>query len=238
MAAKSEHPQNLNPAWDDSPAHIPSLTIDLKSAQRPRLDHLSEAQQLVLPATSLYPRRTSGLLVIPGTFVEIYHGRDDGQCRLRMINRHVIYQGDVNLFMKQLFAEASNVRNYSLKVFFRVRDFGAGGNGSNGSAISARRLEDGKQATLKFRRNSIGHAWHAGWDAEAGALEIRVALDRTFLTGCGIVTLRDVVGLRRLSLSALLSPQDICQLPVPWNFSESREALTERLQRMLEGFYF
>jgi hypothetical protein len=65
-----------------------------------------------------------------------------------------------------------------------------------------------------------------------------VDVDRGFLAGFGIVALRDVIGLRRLKLDALLTSDDICKLPVQWTFSISREVLTERFQQMLEEFVF
>ena len=76
------------------------------------------------------------------------------------------------------------------------------------------------------------------WDANSRTLQVLVEVDRDLLAAFGIATLRDVAGLRQVKLDALLSPEDICQLPVPWTFSKAREVLTERLQRMLEEFYF
>jgi|ERR1017187_4535362 hypothetical protein len=238
---KNESTLNLqteNLASDDTAACTTTVTIELKSALGPRIDPVRELKQGSLPPTSPYPQYTSGKLLFPGVDVKIFHGRLDGQYAVQVSSTYAISAYQVDLCLKQLFADARNVRINCLEISFKLRDFSAGGNGSGGSTSSVRSLQGGRRATPDFRRNAVGHAWCAEWDAVAHILHVRVVPDRSFLNGCGIVTLRDVVGLRGLSLSALLSPQDVCTLPIPWTFSKSREVLTQRLQRMLDEFYF
>jgi hypothetical protein len=239
MTGKSElHLQSPNPTWDTPPAYTSSVTIDLRSDSGLRLDLLRELKRGSLPANSQYLGCTTGILLFPGTGVRIFHGRRDHQYALQVASSYSICRHEVELCRQQLFADARNVRVLCLEICFKVREIGAGWNGRNGTARSAHQLENGKRDRPQFRLNAVGLPWHAETDNGAGLLRVRVVLDRAFLTGCGIATLRDVVGLRQLRLDALLSRKDICQLPVPFNFSTSREVLAERLQRMLAGFFF
>jgi hypothetical protein len=230
--------QSPNPASDDAPACVTSVTIQLKSVLGPRMDPLRESKQGSLPTTGPYPKYRTGVLLFPGVDVQIFHGRLDGQYAVQVSSPYAISAYQVDLCRKQLFADAHNVRINCLEISFKVRDSYIGGNGNSGSASSARPLQEGKRATPYFRRNAVGHAWCAEWDAVAHILHVRVVPDRSFLNGCGIATLRDVVGLRGLNLGALLASDDICKLPVPWNFSKSREVLTDRLAGMLRELCF
>jgi hypothetical protein len=224
---------------DDAPACTTSVTIDLKSVLGPQMDFLRESKQGALPTSSPYPRYTTGVLLFPGTNVRILHGRSDGHYRVQVGNScDAVSMYEVNLCLQHLFTDASKVRIQCLKISFKVRDFYAVGNGSSGSASSPRPRQEGKRATPEFPLNAAGLPWYVEWDAYRRSLQILVEVDRDFLAGFGIVALRDVVGLRRLKLGELLSPEDIEKLPVPRTFSTSREVLSTRLQRMLAEFNF
>lgn len=239
MAAKSEHPQNLNLASDDAPACATSVNVVLKSELGHKLDLLRESKQGVLPASSQYPRWTTGVMLIPGTDVQILHGRSDGRYRVQVGNRcDAVSMYEVELCRRQLFTDARDVRVDCMQIRFKVGEIGAGWNGRGGPASSSQQFQNGTRLRSQFRPNAVGLPWHAEWDNGAGLLRVRVMLNRPFLTRCGIATLRDVIGLRQVKLGTLLSPKDICQLPVPFSFSKSREALTERLEQMLRELCF
>jgi hypothetical protein len=237
MTARAElHQHSPNLALDEGPAYITSVTIELKSASNPRLDGLGQAREGLLPTNSPYPKCTTGIMLLPSVDVQILHGRSDGQYLFQIADASGIVMSQINHCLQQLFENACAVRIHCLEISFKVGDIYADGYVVPGSSNGTRRRR--KHKRVNFRRNATGLPWLAEWDEDAFLLRVRVVPDRSFLNGCGIATLRDVVRLRQLKIGALLSPEDVCQLPVPWNFSKSREVLTERLQRMLEEFSF
>jgi hypothetical protein len=239
MTAKGELPQHSpNLALDEGPAYITSVTTDLKSASSLRLDGLGQAEVRLLPTDSPYPKCTTGVMLLPSVDVQVLHGRNDGQFRLQVASPSAIFMSEVTGCQQLLFDNARDVRIHCLEIYFKVGDIYADGYGVAVTSGSTRRPRKHKRDNSNFRRNATGLPWHAEWDEGAFLLRVRVVPDRYFLTQCGLATLRDVVCLRQLKIGALLSPEDVCQLPVPWNFSKSREVLTARLQRMLKELCF
>ena len=212
-------------------ACITRVTIELTSSEPPLLHQLSDVKPVELPSRSPYRCSTSGFCCLDGNRVQILHGAPGDKCRVHISGPAVTWLDGEELRreIKVLFPEARSQRLGNVELCLKAYDPRVTPE-PFGDPVSDRT----PSRTPKSECNVAGLLWNVILVERDTRLLIRVELDRPFLAGRGVRSVKDVFRLRALALRELISPREMEMLPLPSAFTSSPEELAEEFEVALQ----